>query len=159
MAHPEQPGNRPCALPLSQAPGRLFALVSLSAGGRPQWTPRALACDSGPIGIDRPKDLGVAAHPGNGLSTPLIVEADAHQRQAFGNRAVGRKLLQYRMGARLLPALRWVSEDGSHAATLAICIDESRTLGGRDPEARPLLHAQNTPKAFFFTIFRSQGCT
>jgi hypothetical protein len=34
MAHPKQPGNRPCALPLSQASGRLFALVVVEC----RWT-------------------------------------------------------------------------------------------------------------------------
>ena len=44
MAHPEQPGNRACALAVSQAPGRLFALVIVE-----RW--RAAAVDPARLGV------------------------------------------------------------------------------------------------------------
>jgi hypothetical protein len=33
--------------------------------------------------------MGITIHSGDGLGTPLIVKTDAHQRQAFGDRAIG----------------------------------------------------------------------
>ena len=69
--------------------------------------------DGAPLWIlqtERVEDIEIAIHAGDGLGTPFIVEAHAHQSEAFDDRAIRRKVLLRRRhdAGPLLKAVRRV---------------------------------------------------